>query len=114
MIPLLATGLILAAASILITLWPLLELKPGGYKPKDILRELERLLFERERLLSNLKDLELDRQMKKISGEDYEDLKNQLMSEAGGIYSALDRVEKETLVLKQIDRDLLELEKEIR
>jgi hypothetical protein len=113
MIHLLTLSFVLTLAAIVFILWPLLELKSVSEKPRHFLRELERLLFERERYLTNLKDLELDHQMNKLSEADYTDLRSQLFSEAGTIFTSLEKLEKENPIIVQIEKDALALEKEL-
>ncbi|MDB5037577.1 MAG: hypothetical protein JWQ35_1105 [Bacteriovoracaceae bacterium] len=113
MIPVITLSLMIALAATMVILWPLLEIKSVAERPKDFFREFDRLVFEKERYLNNLKDLELDRSMKKIAEKDYEDLRSQLLSEASVIYRELEKIEKEYPILLQMEKDVQKLEKEL-
>jgi hypothetical protein len=112
MIPLITLTAMILFVCLFVIFWPLIEYKPVAQAPRTTLREFERLLFEKERYLLNLKDLEMDRNMGKMSEDDYQNLRTQLLSEAAAIYSALEKLEKKPLFHK-IEEDLKSLERAI-
>ena len=89
---------------------PLLQSVKGLSNKVEPLRKYEKLLFEKERLLENLSDLELDHELKKMDEAVYQDLKAQLLSEAATIYMSIEKFEKESPLLKGIEKDLASLD----
>lgn len=99
----LVLGALLAAACVVFVARPLLQQASPG---EDVLetaapeeQERMRLLEERDRALSALKELEFDHRTGKISDEDYGALVGPLRREAGTALRALeheDRPERET------------------
>lgn len=64
------------------------------------------LVHEQDIVFENLKELELDRQMQKLSEEDYQRLKTQLMSEALDASRKIEAFEKASSILQSIEQDL--------
>ena len=52
----------------------------------------ERVLEEKENVLANLKDIEIDYQMGKLSQEDYEELKSEFELLAVGVFERLEQL----------------------
>ncbi len=52
----------------------------------------EQLLEEKENLVANLKDIEMDYRMGKLSQEDYEQLKSDFELRAMGVFERLDQL----------------------
>lgn len=91
---------------------PMLQSMKGISNKVDPLRKYEKLLFEKERLLENLSDLELDHSLKKMDDDVYSDLKTQTLAEAAQIYSDIEKFEKENPLLKAIEKDLASLDRQ--
>lgn len=68
-----------------------------------LLRKLEKLHFDREAIMQNLQDLELDRSLKKIDDSDYQNLKARMMSEAAMIYQNFESLEKSDPILLKLN-----------
>jgi hypothetical protein len=66
------------------------EQTPGAALLSDELRQLEELVALRAQLLSSLRELELDRELEKISDEDYQLLKRRYERQAVQIMRRLD------------------------
>jgi Tfp pilus assembly protein PilN len=92
-------------------LGPLLRSAKTSHQP-ELLRKLDRLYYERDRLLTNLEDLESDRETQKMNTSDYEELRQQLLSQAAEIYEGIDKFENDS-VLVSIETDLNKLEKDL-
>jgi hypothetical protein len=112
MIPLITLAVAIFVATFIFISWPLLNFKSAFKKQNSTLKRLDLALYEKERLLTNLKDLELDRSMGKITAEDYDNLREQLLSEASHIYQTLDEIEKAPL-LQKIENDAMKVGKEM-
>jgi hypothetical protein len=69
LIPVVLIGLVLYVA------WPLMEEDDGEPVTVEEMTELDRALEVKESALANLKDIEMDFRMGKLSQEDYERLK---------------------------------------
>lgn len=69
-----------------------------------LLRKLEKLYFDREMILENLQDLELDRAMGKIDAKDYETLKLKMMNEAATIYQTIEKIEHEDPIFIELQK----------
>ena len=70
------------------------------------LAEYRRLLFEKEMILLNLRDLESDFSMRKISDEDYQNLRERMLTEAEKIYKDLEQIITTQSFFIELDRDL--------
>lgn len=86
---------LLMIAAILYTAWPLLEEAPKQRASRRVQgsRE-EKLLEEKEIVITNLKDVEMDYRMGKLSSEDYESLKTDLENRAVELLRMLERLKK--------------------
>ncbi len=98
--------ILIGILSLLLILWPYIENKSLPPISGDFLRKYESLLFERERVLLNIKDLELDLSMQKIDQTDFQNLRTQLLSEAAKIYSSIEQIENENIFFKKLAQDL--------
>jgi len=109
-----STALILAFVGLgslvsLFVLWPLLPranalgIKSRSHLP---LARYETLVYERERILENLMELDVDFQFEKINLADHQDLKAALMEEASNIYSEIKALEGADPLLQAIENDL--------
>jgi hypothetical protein len=103
-----AVAFVISFFVVMTILWPLLESKIQAPPALDFLKNYDRLLYERERILENLTDLELDRNLKKIEEADYQALRAQLLSEAATIYRNIEELEKNQPLFKAIEKDLAE------
>lgn len=83
-----------SAAPLMESLWP----------------EFQRLAQEREIILDNLKDIEIDNQMNKLSKEDYIRMRDELLERAGQRSLALEKLEGDHPLFKKIEEDLAKLE----
>lgn len=85
----------LVAPIILITLvlyvaWPIMQEERETEAEEEERSELELAVEEKESLVSNLKDIEMDYRMNKLSDEDYERLRSEFEDRA---VAAIERVE---------------------
>ena len=88
---LLMTPLVLIAA-VLYVAWPLLQ---EGVESLPVeCTELEIALEEKDTAISNLKDIEMDYRMGKLSGEDYQNLREDLEARAVAALQKLEQVER--------------------
>lgn len=101
----LALSLVFFGVCLLFILWPYME-SSTAYTTSDFLREYERLIYERERLLENLRDLDLDFHMRKMSAEDLQDLKSKLIEETAAIYQAIESLEHSSHFFTELEIDL--------
>ena len=114
MVPaLVAFCLVLAVSALLVIYWPFFERRTKGSPQSTLVRELDRLYYERERLMQNLEDLEHDRELKKIGEQDYKILRAKLLGETAHIYDLLKHVEESNPILIAIEKDLGKIEKEL-
>jgi len=67
-------------------------------------------IYERENLFESLKDLELDFQTLKLSKEDYDEMRADLMNKLGKILEEIDAIEHSHPTLREILRDLKDLD----
>lgn len=102
MIPLVTLSTALGISAVLFMLWPLFEFKERKRIENSILATLEKLLFEKERYLLTLKDLELDHSMNKMSESDYQSLRAHFLAEASDVYAQIDEIEKSRWIQKII------------
>ena len=70
------------------------------------LQEYAELLQTQDALLENLKDLELDHQMEKISDIDYQELREKLLQAASDLYKKIDSFESGCTLIMSIQNDL--------
>ena len=68
------------------------------------------LLQEKEVLLDNLKELELDLQMQKLDPNDYENLKSNLVMKLGEVMKQIRDLESKNDFLKNVHRDVMKVE----
>ena len=90
--PVLEAPIAVVDALLLYVAYPLF-LEPEEDVRKDP-RSLDReqLLEEKENLVANLKDIEMDYRMGKLSQEDYEQLKSDFELRAMGVFERLDQL----------------------
>ena len=62
---------VLIVAALGYTIWPLARLSPAAGAVSAAGRDIARLLTEREKVYQNIRDIEFDREMGKISDENY-------------------------------------------
>lgn len=93
-------------------LWPWLNPVPDRDVNDQMgdFQEYQRLIQEREVMLDNLKDLELDFQMEKIAEADYQALKQKMTKQAGEIFTQIKNFESKHSVFQSIEKDLRSLE----
>src|ERR1700722_13687042 len=103
MIAVLTVALVLTACTATFFLWPLLEETRAENLYENFFRTLESLIYEKEMLLENLKDLELDKTLQKIALPDYQDLRSKLMMETSSIYSKIEKLESQQIIIKTIE-----------
>jgi hypothetical protein len=84
--PLVLIGLVLYVA------WPLLKDKPESAPSEE--SELEKALDQKEQALSDLKDIEMDFRMGKLSAEDYQRLRQEFEARAIQALERVDSLEK--------------------
>lgn len=72
----------------------------------DSLQEYAELIQTQEAILENLKDLELDHQMEKISDTDYQELRKKLLQSASILYKKIDSFESGSKLIRSIHEDL--------
>lgn len=101
-----ALGVVLGLSVVLTVLWPLFEAAPSSALNETGFREYERLHQERERLMENIQDLELDKTLHKIDEADYQQLKKNLILELSRLYELIDRREKSDVFLKKVNQEI--------
>ncbi|GAB4110279.1 MAG: hypothetical protein Kow001_11010 [Acidobacteriota bacterium] len=84
--PLVLIGLVLYVA------WPLLRDQPESAPSEE--SELEKALDQKEQALSDLKDIEMDFRMGKLSAEDYQRLRQEFEARAIQALERVDSLEK--------------------
>lgn len=68
--------------------------------------EWQNLMQEKEVLLDNLKEVQLDYQMQKLEETDFQSLKAKLMNELSQIVSKIEEIERSDSFLKQVYMDI--------
>jgi hypothetical protein len=102
----------LVVLAVLLSLWAMWRLfaalggrmQPAAERSED--PRYQELLRQKESLLRDLKDLEFDRDLRKISPEDYGAIDKRLRREATAILQALDEVDPVRLYADRIREDL--------
>ena len=110
---LIALFVVISMVAILAIHWPFFEERTNAAPQSSLLVELDRLYYEKERLIDNLQDLEHDHVLKKIDHADYNELKNKLLGQTAHIYTMLKHLEDTNPILKAIEHDLKRVEKEM-
>jgi len=88
--------------------WPVFE-KTSSYKrlqKRDSFLEWQKLIQEKEVLLDNLKELQLDFQMDKLGKNDFESLKSKLMLELTELMKRVESLEQTDQFLQKVYADL--------
>jgi len=88
----------------------------SGTRVADQDRQLSSLLAERDRVLTSLQDLDMDRAMNKILEEDYQAQRTELLAEGAGILRQIDALqpadvdqEAATDLEREIEREVARL-----
>ncbi len=103
MILLVVSALVLVAAVVAFVVYPLI--RPQRAPLDGISNQSEELRRRRDRIYAELRELEFDHRVGKVSDEDYADARDQLETEAARILQAID------VELKAIDD---EIERQVR
>lgn len=103
-LPLIAVAIILSALVGMALLYPWIRSIHANSHEEPLLREIQTLQFEREMILQNLQDLQLDFNAQKIETSDYEQLREKFLQEASQIYSALEKIESDHPILQKIEQ----------
>ncbi|HLZ08422.1 MAG TPA: c-type cytochrome biogenesis protein CcmI [Chloroflexota bacterium] len=103
MIVVAAAGCILAVLAVAFIIFPLI--RPN--RSATAIRSAEGLLARRDRVYGELRELEFDRDVGKLSSEDYEEARTRLETEAARILRALDA--RASTVDDEIEREVREL-----
>src|SRR5690348_6688411 len=94
-LPLICALIALVSLVSIFVLWPLIPARRyQDSESTDALARYELLLFERERVLDNLMELEADLVFEKLNVKDHAELKSDLIQEASEIYSEIENIEK--------------------
>jgi len=100
------TGLLLLAVILFVgdPLWK----SHRGRKPKgDVSDRLGEFAQRRERILSQIEELELEHQMGKLSTADYQAMRNRLLDEAVALMDQMDRLQRRKKALReQIEKEI--------
>jgi hypothetical protein len=109
-------GSILAVAALLALVVafigrPLLE--GGGTLAADEDRELSALLAERDRILSRLQELDMDRAMNKLLEADYQVQRSELLNEGAGVLRRIDALQPAEVVPTPTSELDQEIEREV-
>lgn len=88
---------LLAVAAIFFTLYPLVTRRKYRFEPEDAfslgdVRRLNYLNAEKTLVLENIKDLDFEYDMGKLSDEDYASLRSDYLKEAEGILRDIDQL----------------------
>jgi len=75
-------------------------------KVPPVISRLEKLYQMRGELLLNLKDLENDLLLHKVTSEDYEDLRLRFLNSASDVYKEIENLEKSDPFLNAVSRDV--------
>ena len=95
---------VIAAVALIFVMQPLFQ-SQRQRSWTSTLDELDRLLQEREMLLTNLKDLQMDFDTNKISEGEYETLRIELMKKGSHIYEAIETLEQNDPLIRRIEAD---------
>lgn len=105
-----AVAALISVPAILYVVWPLLQ--PGPALPLVDDDRLADLLTRKDTLLRALKDLEFDREMGKVSEEDYTRFAARLRRQAIGIMQQIDKVAPESAALDtELEAEIARLRK---
>jgi len=112
------TGALLAVTLVMLiglaanVLWPFFDWnsKTVAYAP---LLQYERLLYAKEAVLENLRDIEQDYLLEKLNKADYEELRSKVMQQAAQIYGAIDQIEMSDDLFARIEKEIAILEKNL-
>ncbi len=85
---LLVASVLFIAAAVYVAYPLLAELRPGNVEEET---ELDRLLNEKDEVVSSLKDLEMDYRMGKLTSGDYSQLKLDLERRAALVFEKLEK-----------------------
>ncbi|TVQ77673.1 MAG: hypothetical protein EA369_08800 [Bradymonadales bacterium] len=103
---------LISSASLCFVLAPLMGVKTKKdrtSKPDSIWPRYQLLTQEKEMILDNLKDIEIDHQMQKLSPEDYQMIREDFLQKAEERSRALQHMEESESVFKAIRSDLKKL-----
>ena len=109
----LISGFIVLGSALAYVLMPFLKGFPSSLVYDDI-KSYRRLSFEKNMILGNLRDLEMDLGLKKITFKDYEQLKARMLSEAEGVYLSLDTLTQKSPFFELLEKDLAMRQKELQ
>lgn len=106
----LALGALLACLSLiglLIVYWPWIEsMNQSLPKTSSDLRQMQDLLYERNMVLDNLKDLEQDYSFQKITPNDYQALKKKFLEKAVSVYQDIETLENTSDFIKKVNTEI--------
>ncbi len=80
---------ILFIGAVLYIAYPLLKEEQSEPAPEDGTTDQEKLLNEKEDVIENLKDIEMDFRMGKLSTQDYQSLKSEFEQRAVNVFQKL-------------------------
>jgi len=80
---------ILFIGAVLYIAYPLLKEEKSEPAPEDGTTDQEKLLNEKEDVIENLKDIEMDFRMGKLSTQDYQSLKSEFEQRAVNVFQKL-------------------------
>ncbi len=87
---------ILFIGVVLYITYPLLQEKKKEFAPEDEVTDQEKALREKEDIIENLKDIDMDFRMGKLSTQDYQSLKLDFEQRAVGIFQRVQSLQAES------------------